>query len=774
MSQLGRSVPRREDERLLRGEGRTVADLQVRGTVEVAFVRSTVPHGDLREVDVTPALTVPGVVGAWSAAELELPTVPPVGDGSADRPWPPLARDRVRYVGDQVAVVAAEDRYAAEDGGDRVRVRVDSRPPVVDPRDALQPGAPQLWDGGNLVTDVTAGDPVDDVLAGAAVVVEASYRQQLLVHTSMEARALLVRPDDDGGLTIWVSHQGQHILRDAVAEAFGLEPRLVRVVVPDTGGAFGGKSGTWSEYLVVVGVAQRLGRPVRWVEDRQEALVNGPRGRGQHQRVRLAADRDGRLLALDLDVVADIGAYPAQGAMVPMMSSLTACGCYALERAHVRTRTVCTTTAPTSAYRGAGRPEAAYQLERTMDQLARRLGLDPAELRRRNFLPASAFPHTTPTGAVYDSGNYPAAFDLLLERLRYDEARREQAERRSSGGRPLGVGVACYVERSGGQGGSPEYGAVEVTADGAVTAWSGSTATGQGHETVFPQVVAEVLGLPPERIRLVARDSREVREGHGSFGSRSLQVGGGALWRAAENLVRLARERAATGWALDVAEVGYDAGTLHAGSRETTLAEVAARTGPLRAEDVFAPPQAFPFGCYGAVVEVDPTLGTVEVLRLVAVDDYGVVVNPLVVQGQTQGSIAQGLGQALYEGADYPDDGQPRARTLLDYLIPTAAEIPELVLAETETANPNQPFGAKGAGEAGCIGTPPAVLNAVADALQLADGDDLQLPATPDQVWRLAARAGSPVARRVPHRPSGSADAAAPVPRPRADERYPR
>ena len=751
MSQIGRSVPRREDERLLRGTRTTVADLVVAGTVEVAFVRAEVAHADVLEVDVTAAQDVPGVVGAWAAADLDLPLVPGVGDGAADRPWPPLATDRVRYLGQQVAVVAAQDRYAAEDGCDAVTVRLDARPAVVDPREALQPGAPQLWDEGNLVVDTSKGDAVDDVLAACDVVVEATYRQELVVHTSMEARAILVRPDDDGGFTVWCSHQGQHLLRDALAEAFDLEPRLVRVVVPDTGGAFGGKSGTWSEYLVVVGVASALGRPVRWVEDRHEALTCGVRGRGQHQTVRLGADADGRLRALDLDVVGDIGGYPGQGAMVPIMTALTACGCYRLEHAHVRTRTVTTTTAPTSAYRGAGRPEAAYQLERTMDLLARRLDLDPAELRRRNFLLPEDFPHTTPTEAVYDSGDYPRAFDVLLDHLGYDAVRAEQRERRADAaagrGRLLGIGVACYVERSGAAAHSPEFGAVEVGPDGAVTAWSGSTATGQAHDTVFPQVVAEVLDVPVDAVRLVARDTREVPEGHGSFGSRSMQVGGGALWRAAEALVRLARERAAELWSVDVGEVAYAAGTVRARATSLTLGELVARTGPLRAQDVFTPPHAFPFGCYGAVVEIDPTLGEVEVRRLVAVDDYGVVVNPQVVQGQTYGSIVQGLGQALYETGAYAADGRPPAQSLLDYLIPTAGEVPtELVLQETETPNPNQPFGAKGAGEAGCIGVPPAVLNAITDALELDDPSALQLPATPERVWRLArgrARTGS-------------------------------
>lgn len=737
MSYLGQSVPRREDDRLLRGSRLSVADIALPGLLDAAFVRSTVAHGELRGVDVSAALRVPGVVAAYAGAELDLPEVPPFGGQDLSKPWPPLALDRVRYFGEQVAVVVAVDRYAAEDGCDVVRVDIDGLPVVIDPRSALGPESVRLWNNGNLVEDTSAGDPVDEILATAPVVVEASYRQQLVIHNSLEARAILVRPDDDGGITVWVSHQAQHLVRDALASAFSFDPRLVRVLVPDVGGAFGGKSGTWSEYLVVTRLALELQRPVRWLEDRREALTNGPRGRGQYQRVRLAANPDGTLLALDLDIVADIGGYPAQGSSVPRFSGLVACGCYALPRAFVRTRMVATNTAPTSAYRGAGRPEAAYQLERTMDLLARRLGMDPVDLRRRNFLAADAFPHTTPTGAEYDSGDYARAFETMLGKLDYAAVRAEQQRRRGSGAGPLlGVGVACYVERSGGAAHSPEYGAIEVSHTGEVVAYSGSTATGQGHETVFAQVVAEVLGVDLARVRLVERDTREVREGHGTFGSRSLQVGGGALWRAGETLIRLARERASALWSLDVAEVGYQAGSVVAAGAELSLGQLAEQTGPLRAEDVFTPPQAFPFGCYGAVVEIDSALGTVTVVKLVAVDDYGRVVNPLVVSGQTIGSIAQGLGQALYEIAWYDEDGRPGDQTLLDYLMPTLAEMPPLVLAETETLNPNQPFGAKGAGEAGCIGTPPAVLNAIADALDLDEPGRIDLPAAPERVWR--------------------------------------
>jgi carbon-monoxide dehydrogenase large subunit len=384
-------------------------------------------------------------------------------------------------------------------------------------------------------------------------------------------------------------------------------------------------------------------------------------------------------------------------------------GAYATPRVFARIRTIVTNTPPTSAYRGAGRPEATFAIERAMDILARRLGLDPADLRRRNFI--RQFPYRTPTGREYDSGDYATALDRALDAIGYDKVRDEQLRRRRAGGAPLGVGIASYVERSGGPPGSEEYGSVEIQPNGRVVARSGSTCTGQAHPTVFSQVVASALDVPVDRVTLIQNDTREVADGFASFGSRSLQVGGGALWLAAKRLVA---EAQALG---------------------TDVTELARRAGPLRAEERFRPPQSFPFGTYAAVVEIDTELGGVTIRALVAVDDYGVVVNPMVVDGQGYGSIAQGLGQALYEEARYGPDGSPGAETLLDYLLPTAAEMPPVTLEETVTPNPNSPFGAKGAGEAGCIGAPPAVVNAVCDALQV---DHLDMPLTPEAVWRAA------------------------------------
>ncbi|WP_433073684.1 xanthine dehydrogenase family protein molybdopterin-binding subunit [Dactylosporangium sp. CA-052675] len=720
---IGARLRRREDGRLVRGAGQYVGDIRVHGCLDAAFVRSPVAHGELRGVDLSRVRAVPGVVAAFAHADLpHLPPTPPMLDPASieGRPWPPLATGRVRFYGEPVAVVVAADRYLAEDGCDAAVVRVDPLPAQLDPTEAAAGGVELFAGLSNVAAEREFGTPADEgVWRDAAIVVEARYRQQRLAHTSIEPRAILVRPEADDGLTVWVSHQAPHRLRHDLAEAFGLEPDRVRVIVPDVGGAFGGKSETWPEYLAIVAAARRLRCPVRWLEDRREALGGPPHGRGQHQRVRLAADADGHILAYELHIDADVGGYPHTGAFVPLATSMMATGAYRIPSVHVRTRAVVTNAAPTAPYRGAGRPEAAFAIERTVEILARRLGLDPAEVRRRNFI--RAFPYETPTGFTYDSGDYAGALEVALRELGIERWRAEQARRRAAAQWPIGIGLCTYVERSGV---GEEFGAVEARPDGTFVALSGCCGTGQGHETSFPQVVADVLGVDPALVRLVEKDTAVVPSGVGSFASRSMQTGGAALHRAATKLVATARRRAAEVLDVPVAGVEYRAGALVAGGRSVPLAELA----PLRAQDTFGPPEAFPFGAYAAVVEVDPQLGAVRVLDLVAVDDYGVVVNPLIVDGQARGSIVQGLGQALYEGVRYDAGGRPLTLSLLDYLVPTVSELPPVRLAETCTPNPNTPLGAKGAGEAGCIGVPPAVLNAVADALGLDDPQDLRMP----------------------------------------------
>jgi carbon-monoxide dehydrogenase large subunit len=739
---IGERLPRREDHRLVRGAGCYVADLRVDGCLDAAFVRGQAAHGHVTSVDLTAARNVPGVALAWAAADLPGPLETPAmmdPESIEGRPWPALATERVRYAGQPVALIVAADRYAAEDGRDAAQIEIVPLPALLDPTEAAESDV-RLFPGlSNVAEEKEFGAPIPaSAWHGATAVVEASYRQQRLSHAYMEPRAILVRPDGPRRLTVWVSHQAPHRLRRDLAGVFDLAEDEVRVVVPDVGGAFGGKSETYPEYLAVVAAAQELGRPLRWLEDRAESLTGPPHGRGQNQRVKLAADAEGRILAYELQIDADVGGYPHTGAFVPMATSMMATGAYAIPHVHVRTRAIVTTSAPTAPYRGAGRPEAAAAIERTVDLLARELGLDPALVRQRNFIAPEAFPYQTPTGFTYDSGNYPAALEVALDAVEYGRWRAEQARRRQTGeGNPLGIGLCTYVERSGA---GPEFGAVEACPDGTFVALSGCCATGQGHETSFPQVVADVLQVSPDSVRLIEADTDVVPRGIGSFASRSMQTGGAALYRAATALVEQAIQRAAAGWSVPPEQVEYRAGRLSAGDRTSTFAELVAATGPLRADEDYAPPEAFPFGAYAAVVEIEPELGTVSVLRLVAVDDYGVVVNPLIVDGQGYGSVVQGLGQALYEEATYADDGTPATPSLLDYLLPTYSELPDLTFAETRTPNPNTPLGAKGAGEAGCIGVPPAMANAVADAL---GRSDVQLPLTPYECWRAGSSAAA-------------------------------
>lgn len=753
---------RREDKRLLTGSGRYVADIDVPGCLDAVFVRSPVGHGTLREMDCAAARAVPGVVGAWSAADFtdlpacaqsaaDLQDLPPVPytllaklsteESVAGREWPALVKDRVRFAGEAVAVVLGEDRYWAEDGAAEIDFRIDPLPAVVTPSAAADDRV-RLFDGlSNVAFEGDAGRPVEEsTWREAAVVVEGRYRQQLLMPTPMECRTILAVPEGDR-LTVWSGHQMPHRLRCELAALLGLPTDRLRVVVPDTGGAFGSKSASFPEFVVVAFLAMRLKRPVRWIEDRLESMAVATRGRGQDQRVRLAADGEGRLLAYELTVDADVGAYPHLGVGLPMQTAWMAPGPYATPEVHATVRSVLTNTMLTYPYRGAGRPEAAIALERAMDDLARRLNTDPAELRRRNFIPPEDFPYETPTGRRYDSGNYAAALDLALETVGYDEWRAEQARRRADpDALPLGIGLSCYVERSGGEpGGLHEFGSIEVDEDGTIIVRCGAASSGQGHETVFPALVAETLGVEGRRVRLVEGDTDELAEGLGSFASRSAQVAGAMLQHASQLLIDEARDRAARLWQVPVEEVEWSHGAVHHGPAATDVAELAKATGTLRVEDRFESGMAFPFGAHVAVAEVDPELGTVRLLRVVAVDDCGVALNPTLVHGQAFGSAVQGIGQALYEGIPYDDAGTPMlANGLLDYLVPTFTEIPPLEVKDTCTPSPSTPLGAKGAGESGCIGTPGAVVNAVVDALQVADPALLQMPLTPDVVWRAA------------------------------------
>ncbi|MGQ5652502.1 xanthine dehydrogenase family protein molybdopterin-binding subunit [Streptomyces sp. EKR5.2] len=727
-------------------------------------MRGKIGHGTLRAVDCAAARAVAGVVGAWSAADLsdmppcalaaatlqDLPPVPHTvlaklssDEAVAGREWPALVKDRVRYAGEAVAVVLGEDRYRAEDGAAEVTFRVDPLPAVVTPAAAAQDSV-RLFDGlSNIALEGEAGEPFgDDVWQQAAVVVEGRYRQNLLMPMPMECRTFLAVPEGDR-LTVWSGHQMPHRLRRELAALLGWSQEQVRVVVPDTGGAFGSKSASFPEFVVVAFLAVKLQRPVRWIEDRLESMMVATRGRGQDQHARLAADADGRLLAYELNIDADVGAYPHLGVGLPMQTAWMATGPYTTPKVHATVRSILTNTMLTYPYRGAGRPEAVIALERSMDTLARRLGIDPAELRRRNFIPPESFPYETPTGRTYDSGAYARALDLALETIGYDTWRAEQARRRDDPtAKPLGIGISCYVERSGGEpGGLHEFGSIEVLEDGTVTARLGAASSGQSHESVFPALVAKYLGINEHRVRLIEGDTDEQSQGLGSFASRTAQVAGALLQHACHLVVEEARNRAAELWELPVHNVEWSDGTVQASTNGAvmSLGELVKDTGSLRVEDRFETGMAFPFGTHVAVAEADPELGTVRLLKVVTVDDCGVQIDPVIVRAQAFGSALQGIGQALYEAIPYDDTGTPMlGNGLLDYLLPTFTEVPPIEIKDTCTPSPSSPLGAKGAGESGCIGLPAAIVNAVVDALRPADPDLLQMPLTPDVVWRAA------------------------------------
>jgi carbon-monoxide dehydrogenase large subunit len=761
---LGNAVRRVEDPDILLGRADYVDDLAIPGVLHLVFVRSTVAHAELRSVDTAEAAGMPGVAGVFTAADLDVPTAPGLMVVNPDFARPPLAKGKVRFVGDIVAAVAAETRAAAVDAAEQVVVDYEPLPAVVDAEAATEPGAPLQFEA--LGTNVASGSREasdDDPLAGADVVVRGRFENQRMAVLPMEGNAIAVIPGDDGAghdVTVYVATQMPHGWRNQAVDLFGLDPARLRVVAPHVGGAFGGKVGVTPEHIVAVTVARRLGRPVKWVESRSENLVAMPHGRGQVQYVELGLRHDGTIVGLRCRILGDGGAYAGfGGGLAGWTTKLMAQGPYRIPRIGYDAATVVTNTTPMGAFRGAGRPEATAFLERILDMAADELGLDPAEIRRRNFLPADGFPHKTVMGATYDSGDYDAALTEALRLAGYEELRAEQAERRRRGDRMLlGIGLSAYVEITAG-GNSAEWGSVEVHPDGTVTVKVGTSAHGQGHATAFSTLVADRLRVPLEAVRFVQSDTALVPTGGGTGGSRSLQVGGSAVAEAAEAVITAARALAAQ--LLEASEgdivLSEDGrlGVAGVPARALSWAELALageKEGtPLVAEQDFRQEGAtFPFGVHVAVVEVDSETGLVRPVRHVAVDDCGRVLNPVLVAGQQHGGIAQGLAQALWEAVAYDEDGNPLTATLADYGMPSAAELPWFEASSTETPTPFNPLGAKGIGEAGTTGSMPAVQNAVIDALSHFGVRHLDTPLTPERVWR-AIRAASDPARLWSH-----------------------
>ena len=748
---MGTAVRRVEDPELLRGHATYVDNIVPDGALHCVFVRSPLAHARLGAVDTAKAREAPGVVTVLTGEDLtDLPDHRPFMVLNDDCARPLLARGKVRFVGDMVAAIVATTRAAAVDAAELVEVDYDPLEPVVDPEAALADGAPLQFEelGSNLAAGVR--DP-DDVapLEGADVVVRARIINQRLAVAPMEGNAVTAAPGDGYEMTIHVSTQMPHGLRGQVARQWGWDPERVRVVAPHVGGGFGGKAGLAPEHAVVIEAARQLGRAVTWTETRSENLTAMPHGRGQVQYGELGLRRDGTIVGLRARVVGDAGAYAGFGGALTLGPTRNmAQGVYRIPTIAYDGAAVLTTTTPMGAFRGAGRPEAAAMLERLVDMAAHELDMDPAALRRANFLQPDEFPVTTRTGSLYDSGDYEKALDEALRIAGYDELRRDQAARRERGDRiALGIGLAVYVEVTAGGGGA-EYGAVSVDDDGGATVSVGTSGHGQGHATSFAMIVADRLGVPMEQVRFVQSDTASVPRGGGTGGSRSLQLAGSSVLVAADTVLSRAREVVAAALEADPGDITAvdDAGVVGLGvagvpDRVLTWREVAAAATEQgvslsEARDESQPGATYPFGAHVSVVEVDLDTGRVTPLRHVAVDDCGTVLNPTLVAGQQHGGLAQGISQALWEGFSYDDDGNPTSGTFAAYVLPTAAELPTYEVASTETPTPYNPLGAKGIGEAATIGSTPAVQNAVVDALAPLGVRHVDMPLTPERVWR--------------------------------------
>ncbi len=744
MSILGHRVLRREDPALLTQGGTYVDDITRDGVAFVVYVRSTMAHGVIRSLDIRDALAEPGVLAVVSAADLDLPAIVPTAMVEQRMVRPVLATNRVRFVGEPIVAVVAETREAAIDAAEAVIVDIEPLEPLIDPRHAIDDDAPILHPevGTNIaLAFAQRGEPIsfDD----CDVVVTRTIVNQRVAAAPIEPRSALCWWEDDR-LILEIGCQGPHPIRTALAEAYGLDPINVRVICPDVGGGFGAKAQLPPEAMLLGELARRIGRPVRWSETRSENLVGMNQGRGQIQTVTLGGTRDGQFLAYKLHVTQEAGAYPNMGAMLPLATRIMASGVYEIPRVQFDSVSVVTNTTPTGAYRGAGRPEATAAIERIVDVFAAEAGLDPAEVRRRNLIPANAFPYTTPTRTTYDSGDYEGALDRALDAAGYAHLRAQQAARRERGDtKVLGIGVSCYVEITAMPGGD-EYGSVELLADGTVRVITGSTPYGQGHQTSWAMLVAERTGIPLDRITVEYGDTDVVPRGEVTGGSRSLQIAGAAVFDASARLVDLARERAADllEAAVDDIVLDSEAAQFHvAGSPAVNISwediatTIKTETPLFALSEFVAPGPTFPFGAHVAVVEVDTETGHVELQRLIACDDAGRILNPLIVDGQVHGGLAQGAAQALFEEVRYDEDGNPLTATFIDYTIPSAAEFPMFERVEMETPTPINPLGAKGIGESGTIGSTPAVQNAVIDALRHLGIDHLDMPLTPLRVW---------------------------------------
>jgi carbon-monoxide dehydrogenase large subunit len=785
--EVGKARRRKEDARLITGRTTWTDNMVLPGMLHLAILRSPVSHAKIRSIDVSAAAEAPGVIAVFTGRDFadeqgSIPCAWPVTPDMVNPGHPSLAVEEVNHVGEAVAVIAARSKAAAADALELVDVDYDPLPVVLDMEVALGTGEGQdphlchdhlesnqsfhfVFESG----DAGTGPHTDQAFADAEVVLSRRFVQQRLIPAFMEPRAVVVQPQGDN-VTLWSSTQVPHIVRLMLAMITGTPEHKLRVVAPDVGGGFGGKLQVTPEEVISLLVARRLGKPVKWNETRSESLMSAHHGRDQIQYIDIAADRDGTVKGLRCRILSDMGAYlRLVSPGIPILGAFMYVGIYKFPAYRFECQGVFTNKTPTDAYRGAGRPEATFAVERMMDELAVELGMDPLELRRKNWIKAEEFPFTTAAGLEYDSGDYDTATKEALELIGYDELRAEQQRRRESGDPvQLGIGFSTFTEMCGlapsrvlgslsyGAGGW-EHAAIRMLPTGKVEVVTGSSAHGQGHETAWSQLVADRLGVPFEDIEVLHGDTSVAPRGLDTYGSRSLVVGGAAVVNAAEKVVAKARTVAAHLLEASEDDLEFRDGKFSVrgtpGSelaiQEIALATFAAHNFPegvepsIDADATFDPVNfSFPHGTHICATEVDTETGRVTIRKYACVDDVGTIVNPLIVEGQVHGGLAQGIAQALYEEAVYDEDGNLTTGTFVDYLVPSAADLPHFDTGNTVHEAPGNPIGAKGVGEAGCIASTPAVVNSVIDAVRHLGVSDIRMPLTPERVWRAVQGGG--------------------------------
>ncbi|HZA18367.1 MAG TPA: xanthine dehydrogenase family protein molybdopterin-binding subunit [Pseudonocardiaceae bacterium] len=775
-TEFGRARKRKEDARLITGRTRWTDNITLPGMLHMAVVRSPLAHAKITRINTDAAKQLPGVHGVFTATDLgaegiSLPCAWPITPDMKAPQAPPLAFDTVHFVGEGVAIVVARDAASARDAADAVSVDYDRLEPVLDMEAALADGTtlvhPELGTNRNTLWvfdsgQAGSGGNVEGAIRDAEVVVKRRFRQQRLIPAFMEPRSVVVDPTGEQ-LTMWSATQVPHILRVMIALTLGVPEQKVRVIAPDVGGGFGGKLQVTPEEIITFLVARRLGKPVKWTESRAESMVSAHHGRDQLQDLTIAARRDGTVTGLKVELLADMGAYlRLVSPGIPILGAFMYNSIYKIPAYHFACTNVFTNKTPTDAYRGAGRPEATFAIERMMDELAVELGIEPLELRERNWIKHEEFPYTTVSTLTYDSGNYEAATARAKELFDYDALRAEQHRRREADDPvQLGIGISTFTEMCGlapsrvlgslsyGAGGW-EHASIRMLPTGKVEVVTGSSPHGQGHDTAWSQIVADQLGVSFEDVEVLHGDTQSSHKGMDTYGSRSLTVGAIAVVKAAEKVIEKARKIAAHTLECSEADLDYGHGkfTIKGTNKSTTVADIALAVfaahdlpdgvEPSLDSDATYDPQnfSFPHGTHLCATEVDTETGWVSIRRYVCVDDVGRVVNPLIVDGQVHGGIAQGIAQALFEEAIYDEGGTLITSTLADYLVPSAADLPHFTTDRTETPSTTNPLGVKGVGEAGTIASTPAVVNAVIDAVRHLGVTDIQMPCSPQRVWR--------------------------------------